>query len=144
MVAPETVEIRAREAKVGKFRGVFISKRRGVHHGDHTTDRKEPLAGNSVEELKSDTSAYLPGSVKDFLIGGISGMEFRTRGGIGESICREYCAPDNSTTISIQVAKDDCRNLDLIFDEGIIFAVYTEPSRRMSSTSDVVHTTSRA
>lgn len=44
--------------------------------------------------------------VKDISLDDMPGIEFRTQGEIGESIFREYCAPDNSQTISIQVAKD--------------------------------------
>jgi hypothetical protein len=104
--APENVEVKVREAKVGKFREYVFRKGEAFFTVTIHTDRKEPLAGNSVEELKSDTSDYLPGSVRDISLGDMPGIEFRTQGGIGESIFREYCAPDNSWTISIQVAKD--------------------------------------
>lgn len=106
VMAPETVEVKVREAKVGKFREYVFRKGEAYITVTIHTDRKEPLAGNSVEELRSDTSDYLPGSVKDISLGDMSGIEFSTEGGIGESIFREYCAPDNSKTISIQVAKD--------------------------------------
>lgn len=106
VMAPQNVEVKARKAKVGKFREYVFRKGEAYITVTIHTDRKEPLAGNSVEELKSDTSDYLPGSVKDISLGDMSGVEFRTQGGIGESIFREYCAPDNSRTISIQVAKD--------------------------------------
>jgi hypothetical protein len=106
VMAPENVEVKVREAKVGKFREYAFSKGEAYFTVTIHTDRKEPLAGNSVEELKSDTSDYLPGSVRDISLGDMPGIEFRTQGVIGESIFREYCAPDNSKTISIQIAKD--------------------------------------
>ncbi len=106
VMAPEDVEVKVSEAKVGKFREYVFRKGEAYFTVTIHTDRKEPLAGNSVEDLKSDTSDYLPGSVKDISLGDMPGIEFRTQGGIGESIFREYCAPDNSRTISIQVAKD--------------------------------------
>lgn len=121
VMAPEKVEVKVREAKVGKFQEYVFRKGEAYITVTIHTDRKEPLAGNSVEELKSDTSDYLPGSVKDISLGDMSGVEFRTQGGIGESIFREYCAPDNSRAISIQVAKDfgggfDQDEIRLFFD----------------------------
>lgn len=106
VMAPEDVVVKVREAKVGKFREYVFRNGEAYITVTIHADRKEPLASNSVEELKSDTSDYLPGSVKDISLGDMPGIEFRTQGGIGESIFREYCAPDNSRTISIQVAKD--------------------------------------
>ncbi len=105
VMAPETVEVKVREAKIGKFREYVFRKGEAYITVTIHTDRKEPLAGNSVEELKSSED-ILPGSLKDISLGDMPGIEFRTQGGIGESIFREYCAPDNSRTISIQIAKD--------------------------------------
>ncbi len=106
VMAPENVEVKVREAKVGKFREYVFRKGEAYITVTIHTDRQEPLAGNSVDELKSDTSDYLPGSLKDIALGDMPGIEFRMTGAIGESIFREYCASDNSKTISIQVAKD--------------------------------------
>lgn len=105
VMAPENVEVKVREAKIGKFRDYVFRKGEAYITVTIHTDRKEPLAGNSVEDLKSSED-ILPGSLKDISLGDMPGIEFRTQGGIGESIFREYCAPDNSRTISIQVAKD--------------------------------------
>jgi hypothetical protein len=105
VMAPENVEVKVRESKVGKFREYVFRKGEAYITVTIHTDRKEPLAGNSVEELKSSPD-ILPGSLKELSFGDMPGIEFRTQGGIGESIFREYCAPDNSRTISIQVAKD--------------------------------------
>jgi hypothetical protein len=104
VMAPENVEAEVRE-HLGKFREYVFRKEEAYITVTIHTDRKEPLAGNSVEELKSSED-ILPGSLKDISLGDMSGIEFRTAGRIGESIFREYCAPDNSRTISIQVAKD--------------------------------------
>ncbi|MFK8112246.1 MAG: hypothetical protein AB8B91_08580 [Rubripirellula sp.] len=104
VMAPEKVEAAVRE-DLGKFREYVFRKGEAYITVTIHTDRKEPLAGNSVEELKSSED-ILPGSLEDISLGDMPGIEFRTHGRIGESIFREYCASDNSKTISIQVAKD--------------------------------------
>ncbi len=106
VMAPENLIVKVREAKVGMFREYVFRKGEAYFAVTIHTDRKEPLAGNSIEELKSDASDFLPGSLREISLGDMPGIEFRTQGEIGESIFREYCAPDNSRTISIQVAKD--------------------------------------
>lgn len=65
VMAPKALEVKVREAKVGKFREYVFRKGEAYITVTIHTDRKEPLAGNSVEELNSDTSDYLSGSVKD-------------------------------------------------------------------------------
>ena len=104
VMAPENVETEVRE-DFGNVREYIFRKAEAYITVTIRTDRKEPLAGNSVEELKSSAD-ILPGSLKDISLGDMSGIEFRTQGRIGESIFREYCGSDNSRTISIQVAKD--------------------------------------
>lgn len=104
--APKSVEVKENESKVGIFRTYVFKKGEGFCSIEIHSDRKAPLNENSVEELKSDTSDYVPGSVQEISLGDMQGLEFRMKGAIGESIFREYCAPDNSRTISIQVAKD--------------------------------------
>ena len=99
-------EVSANETEVGKWRNYRFQKGEAYITVKIHTNRKEPLAGNTVEELKSDTSDYLPNSLKDISLGDMAGIEFRMKGAIGESIFREYCASDNSRTISIQIAKD--------------------------------------
>lgn len=105
VLAPANVEVEVREKEVGKFREYVF--RRGEAYICVTihTDRKGSLAGNSVEELKASPD-ILPGSLKEISLGDMPGVEFRTQGRIGESIFREYCATDNSRSISIHVAKD--------------------------------------
>lgn len=106
VMAPIDVGVDKRESPVGKFREYIFQQGQPYFSVTIHSDRQGPLAGNSVEELKSDTSDYVAGSVKDISLGDMPGVEFRMQGSIGESIFREYCTEDNSKSISIQVAKD--------------------------------------
>lgn len=108
VMAPEdSVEVTSKSTNVGKFREYVFKKGEAAPFSVNVhTERKGALAGNSVEDLKSDTSDYLPGSLRDISLNDMPGIEFRMSGAIGESVFQEFCAPDNSRSISIQVAKD--------------------------------------
>lgn len=69
------------------------------------SERTGALATNSVDDLR-DSPDMLPGSLRDVALPGMPGIEFRTRGRIGEVVHREYCSPDNSRSISIFVQKE--------------------------------------
>jgi len=109
VMAPEnSVEVKIREEpKFGKLRRhVFGTNGARSFSVTIHTERTGALAGNSVEEVKADTSYILPGSLKDISIGDTPGVEFRVKGRSGESVFREYCPEDNSRTITLHVAKN--------------------------------------
>ena len=109
VMAPENsvkVDIRE-EPKFGKWRKYAFKVNETSHFAVTIhTERTGALAGNSVEEVKADTSDILPGSLKDISLGDTPGVEFRMKGAIGESVFREYCPDDNSRTVTLHVAKD--------------------------------------
>ena len=69
------------------------------------SDRTGKLASNTVQDLRTSPD-IVPGTLRDVSLSGIPGIEFRTSGRIGEVICREYCSPDNSRSISLFVQKE--------------------------------------
>ena len=108
VMAPEnSVKVDVRDTpKFGKWRS-YVFKLNGAELSvEIHSERTGALAGNSIEELKADTSDVLPGSLKDISLGNIPGVEFRMKGAIGESVFREYCPDDNSRTITLHAAKD--------------------------------------
>jgi hypothetical protein len=102
MVPEGSVEVSGEEVKVAKVRHYKFN----AFNVDIYTDRKGSLAGNSVEELKADTTDYVPGSLRDISLGDMPGIEFRTNRGAGETVFREFCASDNSLSISLWVYKE--------------------------------------
>lgn len=69
------------------------------------SDRTGKLASNTVEDLRTSPD-ILPGTLRDVSLPGMQGIEFRTSGRVGEVIFREFCSPDNSQSISLQVQKE--------------------------------------
>jgi len=69
------------------------------------SDRTGQLAVDTVQDLR-DSEDIVPGTLREVSLPGMPGIEFRTRGRVGEVIHREYCSPDRSRSITLFVRKD--------------------------------------
>ncbi|MDP1561529.1 MAG: hypothetical protein Q8M16_09045 [Pirellulaceae bacterium] len=69
------------------------------------SERTGAIATNTVDDLR-DSPDMLLGSLHDVALPGMSGIEFRTKGRVGEVVHREYCSHDNTRSISIFVQKE--------------------------------------
>lgn len=69
------------------------------------SDRTGELASNTVDDLR-DSPDIVPGTLREVSLPGMPGIEFRTKGRIGEVVFREFCSPDRSQSISLSVQKD--------------------------------------
>jgi hypothetical protein len=69
------------------------------------SDRTGALATNTVEDLR-ESPDIVPGTLRELSHPGLPGIEFRSKGSVGEVVHREYCSADNSRSISILVQKD--------------------------------------
>ena len=69
------------------------------------SNRNGPLATDTVADLRASPD-IVPGTLRDISLPGMPGIEFRTQGGAGEVVHREFCSPDLSSSITLFAQPD--------------------------------------
>ncbi|PHS00911.1 MAG: hypothetical protein COA78_23325 [Blastopirellula sp.] len=106
VVPGDPIESNFSDKKIWKLHSYAFAKKGAILVIEVYSDRTGDLATNTVADSRSDSSSMVAGSLRDVSLPGMPGIEFRTKGGSGEVVHREYCSSDNSRSITLFLQKD--------------------------------------